>query len=186
MPRLETPTLARIPASVIVAKRAPSTAADQTTQRSGRIGVPVPVLRQPRPSGALAAADGRALGEREQLGAPVERRDQLGLDAGAQRERLELGGERRVPALGALEHARAEAPHVVARVAAVREQRQVGVEAERGARGERRPGRAPALARIGRVRAQRRERASRPAPPCGAAYGAVKWHTRRVPLAARR
>ena len=35
MPRVETPTLARIPASVIVAKRAPSTAADQTTQRSG-------------------------------------------------------------------------------------------------------------------------------------------------------
>ncbi len=35
MPLLETPTLPRIPASVIVAKRAPSTAADQTTQRPG-------------------------------------------------------------------------------------------------------------------------------------------------------
>ena len=46
----------------------------------GRIGVPVPVLREPRALGALAAADDGALGEREQLGAPVERRDELGLE----------------------------------------------------------------------------------------------------------
>ena len=34
MPRVDMPTLARMPASVIVAKRPPSTAADQTRQRS--------------------------------------------------------------------------------------------------------------------------------------------------------
>ena len=57
---------------------------------------------------------------------------------GAERECLQLGGERRVPALGALEHAVAEAPHVVARVTGVCEERQVGVEAERRARRQRR------------------------------------------------
>ena len=47
------------------------------------VGVPVPVLREPRALRALAAPDGRALGEREQLGARVERADQLGLEPGA-------------------------------------------------------------------------------------------------------
>ena len=104
----------------------------------GRIGVPVPVLRQPRPLRALAAADGRALGEREQLGAPVERRDELGLEPRPERERLQLRRQRRMPALGALEHARPEAPDVVEPVPEVGEQRQVRRQAERSALGQRR------------------------------------------------
>ena len=91
MPLLETPTLARIPASVIVAKRAPSTAADQTTQRSGASAYQSQFCASHGPAGALAAAYGRALGQAQQLCAPVERGDQLGLDPGAQRERLQLG-----------------------------------------------------------------------------------------------
>ncbi len=187
IPRVETPTLARMPASVIVAKRAPSTAADHTRQRSGVVGVPVPVLREPRPLRALAAPDGRALGNREQLGAPVERRDQLRLQPGAQRERLELRRERRVPARGALEHARAEAPHVIEVVPGAREDRKVRRQGERRGLGQGGPGREPPRPRIGRVRAQRRQRRVGERGHAGRVEKslAAKWHSRRVPFGRR-
>ena len=123
----------------------------------GRIRVPVPVLRQPWPVRALAAPDGRALGEREQLRASVQRRDQLGLEPRPERERLQLGRERRMPALDALEHARAEAPHIVEPVPEIREQRQVGVQAERRPPCQRRSRGPAALAGIRLVGAQRCE-----------------------------
>ena len=158
-PRVETPTLARIPASVIVAKRAPSTAADQTTQRSGASAYQSQFCASHGPSALSQRPTRRALGEREQLGAAVERGDQLGLEPRARGERLQLGGERRMPARACAQHARrrsaarrrarARRP----RTAAGRRRRQIAVRA---------PGRPGmrARARGGSVasRAQRRER----------------------------
>ena len=157
MPRVETPTLPRIPASVMVAKRPPSTAADHTRQRSGASAYQSQFCASHGPSGLSQRPTVGALGEREQLGAPVEGRDQLGLEPRSDGERLELLRQRRMPARGALEHALAEAPDVVERVPEVGEERQVGVEAERRAIGQRRPAARAALARIRRVGAQRGE-----------------------------
>jgi hypothetical protein len=141
----------------------------------GRVGVPVPVLREPGAGPAGAAADRRALGEREELGAAVERRHELGLEPAAEREALQLGGERRVAALRHGEHALAEPAHGIAVAAVGGEEREIRREAAGGAAGELRPGEAPALARIRRVGAYGRERAFRQGR-----------HARRLPRASRR
>ena len=136
IPRVETPTLARMPASVIVAKRAPSTAADHTRQRSGASAYQSqfcashgPSALSQRPTVVHSASASSSV-------RPLSAADQLGLEPGAERERLELQRERRVPARRALEHARAEAPHVVEVVPDAREQRQVRGQAERSGLGQ--------------------------------------------------
>ena len=182
IPRVETPTLARIPASVIVAKRAPSTAADHTRQRSGASAYQSqfcashgPSALSQRPTVVHSASASSSV-------RPLSAADQLGLEPRPERERLQLRRERRMPARGALEHARAEAPHVVEPVP----------EARRTAAGTR-PGRAQ-RARPARTR-RRGPAPADPSRPCSASQRrlgerghagrvvkslSAKWHSRRV------
>ena len=157
-PALETPTLARIPASVMVAKRAPSTAADHTRQRSGASAYQSQFCASHGPSGLSQRPTVVHSASASSSVRPLSAATSSGSSRAPERERLQLGRERRMPALGALEHARAEAPHVVEPVPEVGEQRQVGVQAERSALGQRRSRRTAALPRIRRVGAQRGER----------------------------
>ena len=187
IPRVETPTLARMPASVIVAKRAPSTAADHTRQRwessayqSQFCASHGPSALSQRPTvvhSAIASSSVRP------LSAPTS----SGSSPAPERERLELRRERRVPARGALEHASAEAPHVIEVVPGAREHRKVRRQGERHGLGQGGPGREPSRPRIGRVRAQRHQRGVGERGHAGRVEKslAAKWHSRRVPFGRR-